>query len=968
MSAPDLNPPQHQAVNTLKGPLLVLAGAGSGKTRVITFRIARLIQSGIRPDRILAVTFTNKAAKEMRERAVGLLGKRKRKGDKGPEISTFHSLCVRVLRRNIEQLGYPNEFPIYDRGDQESLARAALRDVRVSHDRLRPGDLLHQISTWKSQSIRPEQAPEAAKSDKELLAALAYAKYQDALRAVGAVDFDDLLLLTEELLERFPEVRIKESGRFDHLLIDEYQDTNGLQYRIVRRLAERHRNLCVVGDDDQSIYGWRGAEVAHILNFKNDWPEASVVRLESNYRSREAILKLANTLIAHNSTRHDKVLKPYRKGGEPPRFIRFEDEITEAAAVVREIKAKLDHPPSDKRVYPSEFAILFRTNEQPRAFEVELRKSQVPYVLVGGQSFYDRKEVRDVLAYLRVLAYPKDEVSLLRIINTPARGIGTGTVKAMLEQAVGSGRQLWEILGEVKGSGQFAPAVTERVLGFRRLIERYKGACEQPGADLVNIAKDLLSQIDYKAELQRLYDNPADVESRLNAIEEVVNALGSYAAREKEPNLPGFLEEMALTTRDDLKEEDDKKKKEAVTLMTLHSAKGLEFPHVYMVGMEEGILPHQRSVLENKSVDEERRLAYVGVTRAQDTLTLTFCKGRMKWGKLRVSIPSRFIMEMRGETERAQRAAEASRAQFEAAAAYSAKKDQEKAKKAGKTAKAAGKVPARGVGTRPSKLRARDTQPAETDAPGHGQFIDSARDVSRPAAPTTAADREAQPWPSDLSEPTAVRDGFDGAAISLRPGAPSQPPHAAPAPGTPPITPPITSPVTPPAASAAASFALAAARQAQRVSRAEQALAALRALDDAPSGGPASAPTSAAPGHSPPPLSSAVVGQAQPTAPLPLRGDRGASKRPTELASNPFDPRSAPSVAPRHFESRGADGEPRASRREEPLVTSPPPPRAGAAPVAQDTGDSGLGGADVQSEQERLRRALEVLSGALELD
>ncbi len=324
MSAPDLNPAQHQAVNTLTGPLLVLAGAGSGKTRVITYRIARLIQSGIKPERILAVTFTNKAAKEMRERAVGLLGKRRRRSDKGPEISTFHSLCVRILRRNINELGYPSEFSIYDRGDQESLARAALRDVRVSHDRLRPGDLIHLISGWKSRSVRPEDAPSVAQTDKELLGALAYAKYQTALTAAGAVDFDDLLLLTEELLERFPDVRVHESGRFDHLLIDEYQDTNGLQYRIVKHLAARHRNLCVVGDDDQSIYGWRGAEVTHILNFKNDWPEAEVVRLEANYRSREAILTLANTLIAHNSTRHAKVLRPYRKGGEPPRFVRVE--------------------------------------------------------------------------------------------------------------------------------------------------------------------------------------------------------------------------------------------------------------------------------------------------------------------------------------------------------------------------------------------------------------------------------------------------------------------------------------------------------------------------------------------------------------------------------------------------------------------------------------------------------------------
>ncbi|MCA9645231.1 MAG: UvrD-helicase domain-containing protein, partial [Myxococcales bacterium] len=765
MSAPDLNPAQHQAVNTLKGPMLVLAGAGSGKTRVITFRIANLIRNGIRPDRILAVTFTNKAAKEMRERAVGLLGKRRKKGDKAPEISTFHSLCVRILRRNIDQLGYPNEFPIYDRSDQESLARSALRDIRVGHDRLRPGDLLHLIGGWKSQSVRPEQASEVAKSDKELLAALAYAKYQDNLRASGAVDFDDLLLLTEELLDKFPDVRVKESGRFDHLLIDEYQDTNGLQYRIVRRLAERHRNLCVVGDDDQSIYGWRGAEVEHVLNFKNDCPEATVVRLESNYRSREAILKLANTLIAHNSTRHDKVLKPYRKGGEPPRFIRFEDETTEAHAVVREIRARLDNPPQDKRVYPSEFAILFRTNEQPRAFEVELRRHQVPYVLVGGQSFYDRKEVRDVMAYLKVLAFPRDEVALLRIINTPARGIGSGTIKSLVQSAVDQGRQLWEVLSEVRQNTEFTPVVIDRVDGFRKLIEHYKRECEREGSDLVDTVRELLQQIDYKAELQRLYDNPADVESRLNAIEEVVNALGSYVSRAETPSLRGFLEEMALSTRDDMKDGDDKKKKEAVTLMTLHSAKGLEFPHVYMVGMEEGILPHARSVLENKSVDEERRLAYVGVTRAQDTLTLTFCKGRMKWGKLRASIPSRFVMEMRGETERANRAAEAARAMFEQAAAFAQKKEDEKTKKAQKkTGKRSVRPPA---ADGPASALPRSVPPASPSAPP-AAAMPSADAIARAGAlPRALAE--------GLSGPAAgpVQDGFDGATISLRPGADS---------------------------------------------------------------------------------------------------------------------------------------------------------------------------------------------------
>ena len=334
MAEPKLNPPQRAAVTTLAGPLLVLAGAGTGKTRVITFRIAALIKSGIKPDRILAVTFTNKAAKEMKHRAMALIGKRRR-GEQGPEISTFHSLCVRVLRRHADKLGYPKEFSIYDRGDQETVARSALRDIRVGHEKLRPGDLLHAISFWKGASIAPDVAETSAEDDKKQLAAMAYRRYQEHLRASGAMDFDDLLLKTEELFARFPEARFAEATRFDHLLIDEYQDTNGLQYRIVKALADRHRNLCVVGDDDQSIYGWRGAEVTHILSFQRDWPEAKVVRLEDNYRSRAPILALANTLIGHNATRHDKVLRPFREGGEPPRFIRFEDETSEAESVVR---------------------------------------------------------------------------------------------------------------------------------------------------------------------------------------------------------------------------------------------------------------------------------------------------------------------------------------------------------------------------------------------------------------------------------------------------------------------------------------------------------------------------------------------------------------------------------------------------------------------------------------------------------
>jgi DNA helicase-2/ATP-dependent DNA helicase PcrA len=651
------------AVRTLSGPLLVLAGAGSGKTRVITFRIAELIRSGIQPHRILAVTFTNKAAREMKERAMGLLGKKPR-GGSAPEISTFHALCVRILRRHAKRLGYPPEFTIYDRSDQESVARQALREIRVSQDKMRPGDLLSQIGNWKTHSVRPDAAFAQAEGDRLQIAAMAYEKYQAAIKASGAMDFDDLLMLTEQLFVECPDVRFAEASRFDHLLIDEYQDTNGLQYRIVRALADRHRNLCVVGDDDQSIYGWRGAEVTHILSFQKDWPDAKVVKLEENYRSCSPILELANTLIRHNTERHDKKLIPFRMTGEAPRFARFDDETQEAQAVVREIRRRLDSEGED-RVRPCDVAILFRTNEQPRAFEVELRAERVPYVLVGGQSFYDRKEIRDVLSYLRVLTNPADEVSLLRIINTPPRGIGTGSIQAMLDLAVKSGEPLWAVLPRLKETSTLPNNVADRVETFRQLIERERARLGTlPIADFV---RELLATVEYKTEIARTQDDPKQVDARWASVEELVNAIAQYEGREEKPTLAGFLEETTLSGREDIGG-DSKKKEErnAVTLMTLHSAKGLEFPHVYLVGMEEGILPHARSVVDG-GIQEERRLAYVGVTRARDTLTLTMAKTRMKWGKPVPSIPSRFCLEMRGETEKAQRAALAAEERFRSA-------------------------------------------------------------------------------------------------------------------------------------------------------------------------------------------------------------------------------------------------------------------------------------------------------------
>jgi DNA helicase-2/ATP-dependent DNA helicase PcrA len=648
-----LNPPQLDAVRTLQGPLLVLAGAGTGKTRVVTFRIAELIKHGVRPPKILAVTFTNKAAAEMQQRAQMLLGKRQ---PEKPEISTFHSLCVRVLRRHATQLGYPQNFAIYDRGDQESLARQVLREIRVPGEVLRPGDLINFISRWKTQSIRPEQAANLAQDDKEHLASAGYRRYQKALRLAGAFDFDDLLLSTEELLYKFPDARRAEADRFSHLLIDEYQDTNGSQYRIVKALAGGHRNLCVVGDDDQSIYGWRGAEVAHILRFKKDWPDAKVVRLEDNYRSTHAILDMANKLIVFNSERHDKVLRAARQGGEKPAIHQAQDETEEAKFVVNDILRRLKEPGAE----PRQFAILFRTNEQPRPFEAELRAAKLPYVLVGGMSFYDRKEVKDILAYCRLLVSPQDEVPLLRIINLPPRGIGPSAVKSLLDGAIQSGTPLWTTLEKPVVAGKLSATVMQSVKSFRGMIEQFRQRLEQESP--LQVVSDLIAKIKYQDEIARQYPDPQEQQSRWAAVEEVVNALASYERRAKKPTLSGFLDELATGEIDSSDDKESQLAKNAIALMTLHSAKGLEFPQVYLVGMEEGLLPHHRAVeAEGTAIDEERRLCYVGITRAQDRLTLTLSLNRMKWGKPRASIPSRFLYEVTGQAERGKQVREAAK-------------------------------------------------------------------------------------------------------------------------------------------------------------------------------------------------------------------------------------------------------------------------------------------------------------------
>ena len=645
-----LNPAQRDAVKTLRGPLLVLAGAGTGKTRVVTHRIAELIRTGTPPERILAVTFTRKASGEMLERASKLLPKgRGKRRQPRPLISTFHSLCVKILRRHITELGYPKKFHICDRGDQEAEARGALREIRCPNESLKPGDLLAIIGQWKTRSVEPAGAATIAETDREHLAAAAYRRYQSNLKAKGIVDFDDLLLLTQKIFQKSPTLRREEAGLYDHVLIDEYQDTNQSQYQIVKGLAMGHRNLCVVGDDDQSIYGWRGAEVEHILSFKKDWPDAKVVRLEENYRSTAAILGYANTLIAFNSVRHEKVLRPARAGGQRPRVLQFKDEVTEAEKIVADISHVLSQPGTRAR----DFAILCRTNEQPRSFEIELRRANLPYVLVGGMSFFDRKEIRDLLAYLKLVSNPQDEVSLLRIFNTPARGIGNTTVKKLVDAATSHGGHVWDLLPSVADGSLLTAQATQAVGKFHALISRLQMAAKKMSlADLVNL---VIRETDYHRELDRAYPDPNDREARTNSLEEIVNAAANYEENTEEPTLDDFLDEIALGNRDS-DEKENQLKNNAIALMTMHSAKGLEFPYVYMVGLEEGILPHRRAVeAEGNAIDEERRLAYVGVTRAQEQLTLSFTLTRRKWGKARDTVPSRFLYEMTGQAENARK-------------------------------------------------------------------------------------------------------------------------------------------------------------------------------------------------------------------------------------------------------------------------------------------------------------------------
>ena len=619
-----LNPEQREAVLHAKGPLLVLAGAGSGKTRVITHRLARLIETGADPRAIVAVTFTNKAAQEMRERARRLLG--------GAAllsfVGTFHSWGLRLLRRHAAAARLPARFAIADGSDQLALVKEAMSEVGVSEQMLSPGAVRSRISHAKNSLVTPREF-EASRNDfaGERIARV-YRVYEKRLAASGALDFDDLIVRPVRLLRGEPELLAAERRRVRHLLIDEYQDTNASQDALVKLLGEAADSLCAVGDEDQAIYRWRGAEVEHILRFDADFPGARVVALERNYRSTAGILGAASALVSHNRRRRAKTLRADRGAGSRVRLWRFEEDRQEAEEVARAV--------AEGGRAPSEVAVLYRTNAQSRAFEEEFLRRRIPYVVVGGMKFYERAEVKDALAYLRLAVRPEDDLAFRRVVNVPARGIGSATLERIAEAARESGRSWWEVSGEpLAGLSDRARLALSR---FRALVAdlREKAPAYTPSA----LLEHLLAATGYAALYERS-EEPEDVARRENLEELLSSAREFERSNEEGASVEEYLDAVSLAT--DL---DAGTRAGAVTLSTLHAAKGLEFPSVFVVGLEEGYLPHGNSGEDPDELEEERRLLYVGMTRAKDELTLTLSDRRLVYGRVQYRSPSRFLEEL----------------------------------------------------------------------------------------------------------------------------------------------------------------------------------------------------------------------------------------------------------------------------------------------------------------------------------
>ena len=633
-----LNDRQQEAVFYTEGPLLILAGAGSGKTRVLTHRIAWLIDHiGVNPWNILAITFTNKAAGEMRERVDQIVGF----GSESIWVSTFHSMCVRILRRYIDRLGYDTNFTIYDADDQKTLIKDVCKYLQIDTKMFKERSLLSAISSAKDELVTPEEMTLRAEGDwaKKKIAEV-YTEYEKQLKANNALDFDDLLLKTVQLLQTQPDVLEYYQERFRYIMVDEYQDTNTVQFKLVSLLAGKYQNLCVVGDDDQSIYKFRGANIMNILNFEKEYPNAKVIKLEQNYRSTSTILNAANEVIRHNTGRKEKSLWTENGEGEKIQFRQFDSAYDEADYIVSDIKDKVN---SGKREY-KDFAILYRTNAQSRIFEEKMVVSNVPYKIVGGVNFYARREIKDLLAYLKTVDNGKDDLAVRRIINVPKRGIGLTTIGRVQDYATEREISFYEAIlaaGSVPGIGR----ALGKIESFAALIEHFKAEGER--MSVAELMDEIIDATGYVEELQA--DSDEEAESRLENIEELRNKIVAYEesceAEDEKSTLSGFLEQVALVADiDSLDEETD-----YVVLMTLHSAKGLEFPNVYLAGLEDGLFPSYMSITSDNSqaeIEEERRLAYVGITRAKKNLTITSARVRMVRGQTQYGKVSRFVREI----------------------------------------------------------------------------------------------------------------------------------------------------------------------------------------------------------------------------------------------------------------------------------------------------------------------------------
>ena len=634
----DLNPQQRAAVEQTAGPVLVLAGAGSGKTKAITYRIAHLIVNKRVPaENVLAVTFTNKAAAEMQERVAALVGKDRMEG---AIIATFHSLGVRLLRHGIHLLGYRPNFSIYATSDQVGLLRQVAKNV-MPGKKLDLDAILNVISRAKNAFLEPGQFQPSSFAEQELLAAAIYPRYQSALKACNAIDFDDIIMLAVKLLKTRPEFLSHWQERFRFLMVDEYQDTNAAQYMFISLLAAGSKNLCVVGDDDQSIYGWRGADAARILAYEHDYPGCKVIKLEQNYRSTGTILAAANSVIRNNAVRKEKALWTSGDQGKPIDLLVARDDEDEAARVIERLQTEMGKGGRRYR----DFAVLYRTNSQSRPFEEQLRLAELPYVLVGGQQFYERKEVKDALSYLRVIINPRDEQALLRIVNFPRRGIGDTSLLKVNQWALAQNCPVFDAYGRAAQIPDLAPAAVEKLTAFHEFIQAEVRLFKQAGPQAPKV-RDLFKRLKLEEELLKTTEDRLQARRKMENIEQIVNGLAAYEERSDAPTLAGFLERVALLDEDRSRDKKKDTPNDAITLMSLHSSKGLEFPYVFLVGMEEEVLPHKRSIYEDCSIDEERRLCYVGITRARQHLTLTRCARRKRYGVAEEREPSRFLAEI----------------------------------------------------------------------------------------------------------------------------------------------------------------------------------------------------------------------------------------------------------------------------------------------------------------------------------